>query len=116
MLAGPTNLQQGIAAPTPLPVPPAGLFGSLELPRGPESDGPPDGLTLDAAIESTVRGNLNLRTQSIEIPMARADVLTANLRANPVFYADSQLIPYGAWSRPAARRADAVRYQRLISV
>ena len=31
----------------------------------------------------------------MEIPQARADVLTASLRANPIFYADTQLVPYG---------------------
>ena len=31
--------------------------------------------------------------------MADADILTASLRANPVFYADSQLVPYGRYSR-----------------
>ncbi len=30
--------------------------------------------------------------------MADADILTANLRANPIFYADTQLIPYGHYS------------------
>ena len=30
--------------------------------------------------------------------MAEADMLTANLRANPIFYADTQLIPYGHFS------------------
>ena len=30
--------------------------------------------------------------------MAEADILTANLRANPIFYADTQLIPYGHYS------------------
>ena len=30
--------------------------------------------------------------------MADADLLTANLRANPIFYADTQLIPYGHYS------------------
>jgi cobalt-zinc-cadmium efflux system outer membrane protein len=30
--------------------------------------------------------------------MAEADVVTANLRANPIFYADTQLIPYGHFS------------------
>ncbi len=33
----------------------------------------------------------------------RADVLTASLRANPIFYADSQLVPYGSDS---VRRPD----------
>ena len=31
--------------------------------------------------------------------MAEADILTASLRANPIFYADSQLIPYGKYTR-----------------
>src|SRR3954453_20720953 len=35
----------------------------------------------------------------MEIPQARADILTASLRANPILYADSQLIPYGSFSR-----------------
>ena len=39
--------------------------------------------------------NLDLRAKYLEIPQARADVLTASLRANPIFYADSQLVPYG---------------------
>ena len=34
----------------------------------------------------------------MEIPQARADILTASLRANPILYADSQLIPYGRFS------------------
>ena len=34
----------------------------------------------------------------MEIPQARADILTASLRANPILYADSQLIPYGSFS------------------
>ena len=31
-------------------------------------------------------------------PQARADVLTASLRANPILYADSQLVPYGSFT------------------
>ena len=44
-----------------------------------------------------------LRAKQLEIPQARADVLTASLRANPLFYADSQLVPYGSDS---VRRPD----------
>ena len=47
--------------------------------------------------------NLDLRAKQLEIPQARADVLTASLRANPIFYADSQLVPYGSDS---VRRPD----------
>ncbi len=50
-----------------------------------------------------MRQNLDLRAKQLEIPQARADVLTASLRANPLFYADSQLVPYGSDS---VRRPD----------
>ena len=45
------------------------------------------------------RNNLDLLSKYYEIPQAQADVLTASLRANPVFYADAQLIPYGQYTR-----------------
>lgn len=67
----------------------------LEIPREPEVVGPPDGLTLDDAIGLLLRQNLNLIALRHEIPKAEADVLTAGLRSNPIFYADGQLIPYG---------------------
>jgi cobalt-zinc-cadmium efflux system outer membrane protein len=89
---------RGIAAPLPLPVPRAPFFGTLEVPRVPEDEGPPNGLTLDQAIDQYVHHNLNLQAMSLELPQARADVLTASLRANPILYADAQLIPYGAFS------------------
>ena len=53
---------------------------------------------LDAAIELLVSQNLDLLAAKLEIPMAEADVLTANLRSNPIFYADNQLVPYGHFS------------------
>jgi cobalt-zinc-cadmium efflux system outer membrane protein len=87
---------QGATAPLALPVPRAPFFGTLELPKLAEDEGPPDGLTLDQAIDMHVKNNLDLRSKYLEIPQARADVLTASLRANPIFYADSQLVPYGS--------------------
>jgi cobalt-zinc-cadmium efflux system outer membrane protein len=89
---------RGIAAPQPLPAPKPPFYGRLEMPSGPEDDGPPDGLTLDRSMELYVHQNLELQAQYLEIPQARADVLTASLRANPIFYADTQLIPYGSFS------------------
>jgi cobalt-zinc-cadmium efflux system outer membrane protein len=74
------------------------VFGRLALPTGPEEEGPATGLTLDAAIETLIRNNLDLRAKAYEIPMAQADILTASLRANPLFFADSQLIPYGNYT------------------
>ncbi len=88
-----------IAAPQPLPVPLPPFYGTLEVGAGPEDQGPPDGLTLDQAIEIYVHQNLTLRALALELPQARADVLTASLRANPILYADSQLVPYGSFNR-----------------
>ena len=90
---------RGIAAPAPLPIARLEILGTLALPLGTEDQGPPDGLTLDQALERLVRDNLDLRSKWFEIPQARADVLTASLRANPIFYADSQLVPYGKYGR-----------------
>jgi cobalt-zinc-cadmium efflux system outer membrane protein len=92
---GPTELQMPITAPQPQPLAPTtGRFaGSLETPTA-EDDGPADGLTLDRAIDVTLEQSLDLRAKFYEIPMSRADMLQANLRANPVFYQDGQLLQY----------------------
>jgi cobalt-zinc-cadmium efflux system outer membrane protein len=73
-------------------------YGELDLPLTEEEEGPANGMTLDAAINRLVEANLNLLALKFEIPMADADVLTASLRNNPIFYADSQLVPYGHFS------------------
>jgi cobalt-zinc-cadmium efflux system outer membrane protein len=91
-----SNLAQaGAPAPAPLTVP---TYGDLELPAGELEYGRPDAMTLDQAIETLIKRNLDLEAARLEIPMAEADVLTANLRANPIFYADQQLVPYGHFS------------------
>ncbi len=101
--AGPTALQVGIGAPAPQPVEaaPAPIYGSLALPteHEDEDEGPPNALTLDMAIDRMLQENLDLRAKFYEIPQARADILQANLRTNPVFYADTQLQPYGQFNR-----------------
>jgi cobalt-zinc-cadmium efflux system outer membrane protein len=105
--------QMGISAPAPTPPPEAPAYGMLAEPTGPEDEGPPGGLTLDQAIEQMVRDSLDLRAQFFEIPQARADILSASLRANPVFYADSQLIPYGQYS--LSRPGGPLQYDVNIS-
>jgi cobalt-zinc-cadmium efflux system outer membrane protein len=87
-----------IAAPQPLRVPRAQLYGTLALPGEEGDDGPANGLTLDQAIELMLRNNLDLQSKFMEVPQARADIVTASLRANPILYADSQLIPYGSFN------------------
>lgn len=100
----PGGAQAPIARPTfpePLPVPSSNVpvSGTLDFPAVANDEGPTEGLTLDAAIEILVRDNLYLRAAAFEIPQAEADILTASLRANPVLYADAQLIPYGSYTR-----------------
>jgi cobalt-zinc-cadmium efflux system outer membrane protein len=103
----------GIAAPRPLPITTLPVYGPLALPSANEEEGPRDGLTLDEAIERLVRDNLDLRSKFFELPQAKADVLTAGLRANPIFYADGQLIPYGRYAR--ARPGGPPQYDVNIS-
>jgi cobalt-zinc-cadmium efflux system outer membrane protein len=71
-------------------------YGDLDLPE--QYEGPAEGMTIDQAIELLMRQNLDLIAFRMEVPMADADILTASLRANPIFYADTQLIPYGHYS------------------
>jgi cobalt-zinc-cadmium efflux system outer membrane protein len=88
----------GIKLPRALPRADLPLYGTLGLPTEPQVEGPPDGLTLDKAIDQLLERNITLRALVLEIPKAQADVLTASLRSNPLLYADSQLIPYGSYS------------------
>jgi cobalt-zinc-cadmium efflux system outer membrane protein len=74
-------------------------YGELDLPEGGVHVGAPDGYTLDDAIRILIDRNLGLLAMKFEIPMADADLLTASLRANPIFYADTQLVPYGRYTR-----------------
>ncbi len=78
-----------------------------------EDEGPPDGLTLDQAIERLIRQNLDLRSKAFEIPQADADILTAGLRANPILYSDVQCVPYGSFSR--ARPGGQTQYDLNVS-
>ncbi|MDB5353501.1 MAG: czcC 4 [Planctomycetota bacterium] len=78
-----------------------------------EDEGPADGLTLDAAIERMLAANLDLIALKFEIPQADADILTAGLRANPLIYFDSQLIPYGQYN--ASRPVGPTEYDIIIT-
>ena len=86
-----------LAIPAVAPLSTVPLYGTLALPEGSDA-GPPDGLTFDAALDRLIRQNLDLMARRYEIPLAQADILTAGLRANPLIYADAQLVPYGAYT------------------
>lgn len=108
-----TSAGRAIQAPTSVANADIPIMGSLDFPNITDDPGPIDGMTLDAAIERLVRENLYLRAVGFELPMAEADILTSSLRANPVFYADTQLVPYGAYSR--ARPGGQTQYDVNIS-
>jgi cobalt-zinc-cadmium efflux system outer membrane protein len=95
--------------PATLPV-----FGSLNLPASSDSDGPPDGVDLDQAISRLIAVNLDLRARFYEIPQADADILTASLRANPIFFADAQLVPYGDYNQ--GRPGGQTQYDANLSI
>jgi outer membrane protein, heavy metal efflux system len=99
-------MQMPISSPQPAPVSPTTtpFYGTLEIPSQ-DDDGPPDGLTLDQAIDITLDRSLDLRAKFLEIPMARADILQASLRSNPVFYQDGQLLQYKGSSTQFTRAA-----------
>jgi cobalt-zinc-cadmium efflux system outer membrane protein len=97
--SAPAPGREMIRIPSPLQLPAAPSYGTLDFPSVAEDLGPADGMTLDEAIERLLRDNLQLKGQYLEIPQAQADILTASLRANPILYADSQLVPYGSFSR-----------------
>lgn len=72
-------------------------YGLLELPS--ETDeGPPNGLTIDQAVDRHLRNSPELRAKFYEIPQARADVLTAGLRGNPFYFVSASSIPYTPYS------------------
>ncbi len=87
-----------VALPPVAPLTEVPLYGTFDLPLVDDA-GPPGGLTFDGALDLLLKANLDLLARRFEIPSARADQLTASLRANPIFYADGQLVPYGEYTR-----------------
>lgn len=99
-----------IVTPSQLPAGQVPLYGSLELPAE-EDEGPPNGLTLDVAIDRLVQANYDLLTKFQEIPKADADILSAGLRLNPVLFASADTLPYGNYS---AQRPGAASYEATL--
>ena len=93
----PSSLTPGqaniVPPPTRKPAAPP-LYGTLDLPATTE-EGPPNGLTLDQAIERLVQSNPDLRTRFQELSKADADIVTAGLRNNPFLFGNVGNVPYG---------------------
>lgn len=96
---GRSELGHGLA-PTIERLPPALLTNDhLDSPLHDGFDeGPPDGMTIDDAINLMIHHNPELRSKGREIPQAQADILTAGLRENPLLFYSSDGVPYGSYS------------------
>ncbi len=105
---------RGLGLPALAPITEVPLYGPLSLPTKSTDDGPPNGLTLDAAIDQLVHTNLALQARKFDIVQADADILTASLRANPIVFADSQLVPYGSFN-PKTRPGGQTQYDVNIT-
>jgi cobalt-zinc-cadmium efflux system outer membrane protein len=97
------------APPSRTPSPPP-LYGSLEVPATPD-EGPPNGITLDQAIERLVQVSPGLRTRFQELTKAQADILSAGLRNNPFVFGNVGTIPYGNYS---AQRPGGANYEVTV--
>jgi cobalt-zinc-cadmium efflux system outer membrane protein len=107
-----TSGQANITPPTarkPAP-PPAPLYGVLDVPAITE-EGPPNGVTLDQAINRLVEANPDLRTRFKELDKAQADILSAGLRNNPFLFGNVGGIPYQAYS---PQRPGGVNYEVTV--
>jgi hypothetical protein len=60
--------------------------------------GPPYGMTLDQAIARLLNANPELQAKRYELPQARADVLSAGQRANPLYFVSANNVPYQSYS------------------
>lgn len=74
-----------------------------------------EGLSLEAAIERLLSANVELAAKYQDIPKARADVLTAGLRNDPVVFLTASPVPYQNFSpqRPGATTYDVTLVQPL---
>jgi cobalt-zinc-cadmium efflux system outer membrane protein len=80
-----------------------------------EGEGPEGGLTLEAAIERLLSASHDLAAKRQDIPKARADILTAGLRNNPVLFLSASQLPYQQYSpqRPGTPLYDITVVQPL---
>lgn len=104
----------GIGTSARIPGQRSPFYGTLEI-TDLADEGPPGGITLDMAIERLVRANVDLATKFQELPKARADILTAGLRGNPLLFASADNVPYGNYSerRPGSNSYNITLIQPL---
>jgi cobalt-zinc-cadmium efflux system outer membrane protein len=104
----PPQADQNLPSPRPLDEPPSELLEERDEDAG-------AGLSLEEAIERLIWANADLAAKYQDIPKARADVLTAGLRNDPVVFVSASPISYGRFSvqRPGATSYDITLVQSL---
>ena len=110
-----TTLGAQLTIPAVQPAQAPVQYGELSVEAEVTNYGPPDGMSLDSAIEILVKQNLDLLAARMEIPMADADVLSANLRANPNVTIYIQRKPRPVKARIAGGEERAALWGKLIS-
>lgn len=97
------NLIRALALALSL-LPGAEIFAAESPSQGATAmDQPTVALSLDQAVQESVRHNLDLLAAHYSIGMAQADALTAGLWGNPTLQADTDFEPFGAaWNQSNA--------------
>ena len=112
----PSESAAAAANDAPAPRPANSEMSSSAPTKPPEEDeGPPDGLTLDAAIERLLATNTDLAAKFQDLPKARADILSAGLGNNPLVFMSASQIPYQRFSeqRPGATQYNLTLVQPI---
>jgi cobalt-zinc-cadmium efflux system outer membrane protein len=73
-------------------------YGQLVIPARGTPVGDAGGLTLEQTIAIMLNHNHDLKAKFFDLSQADAHILTAGLRANPLFFADTQGVPYGSYT------------------
>ena len=109
--------RMGMDLPAPLSARDSGTIQPMQLqsilPEGDDDEGPPEGMSLDDAINRLMHHNLDLIALRMELTQADADIITAGLRANPLLYGDTQALSYQPFT--AARPGGPTQYDVNIT-
>ena len=107
---------QGVAAPQPLRAPMPPFYGTLEMPTEEEAVlGPPDGLTLDQAIDRLVHENLDLLAKQLRDPPGPRRCLDGQSSRQPDLLCRQPACPLRLRFGSAAGWPHSIRCQRLAT-
>lgn len=78
--------------------------------QNPGTSAPADGLTIENAVAEAVQHNLNLFAERYNIPVAKAKIITARLRPNPILTLDADHLPWAGTTYNAQNQAGPPEY------